>query len=796
MTSSHTLLIDLRATQVNGDRGIPAYTQSLSAELIRRAPGHRWILLHDSRWPLPTQAGELATRADWRTAEQLERDRSLRIDGVLTGCFFLPDHRCGADSLWPAWLARHRPRRTGIVYDLVPLLFPDRYLHRHRARRHYLDSLRVLRQSDHLYAISHATRRDTIRHAAIDPARITCIYGDIDHRKRQLMQLPAAATSNLPPRYGLHGPYCVCVGGDDWRKNMATTVRAFAIFRASHPDHQLAIVCKLSAERIAELQQLATTLGIPTDAVVCTGFIPDQDLVGLVRHASLLVYPSLYEGLGLPVLEAYGCGTPAVGSNSSSVAELILPDLTCDPEDPVAIAAVMHRVTTDEHLRSRALRFGHRLLAEELGWERAADLVLDHLTGQGAPAAPSGRGTAAAPRVAVVGALPPARTGIAPLTLRFLQSDHWQTTFYEANHAARLPQQANLLASTRVLPVETLSAALLRGRHDTTIFVLGNSPHHGKVLDAVFRTRGLRTRRLAYLHEAALEALLRARLGAEAERLPNAPVSPGETANDGSCRPGAVPDWITRALTAKPELGRGLRFLADHAALDGLIVNSEACRDLVQTVLGSRADRWTIDVVFLPIVMEDCSTSRPPAGPGPLRIGTFGLAGDTKQLDLLVAATQILGRNRKVELVIAGWEARRFCRRTGLDRLPGVEVQDSPDEPSLAAAMRGVHVAVQLRSPTFGESSGIVSQLLAVGTPMVVTAAGSFAELPTELASFVPATCSAEALAAAIEAAALTERSGPERAALLASRSPAAFATSLATILAAQPRPVPVPLSA
>jgi glycosyltransferase involved in cell wall biosynthesis len=65
---------------------------------------------------------------------------------------------------------------------------------------------------------------------------------------------------------------------------------------------------------------------------VFTGFVSDEDLVGLVRHAALLVYPSLYEGLGLPVLEAYACGTPVVGSDTSSIAELVLPELACDPQ--------------------------------------------------------------------------------------------------------------------------------------------------------------------------------------------------------------------------------------------------------------------------------------------------------------------------------------------------------------------------------------------------------------------------------------------------------------------------------
>lgn len=786
MTTPATILIDLRGAQFDGDRGIPAYAQSLTAELIGRSNGHRWLLLHDPCRPPPPRASELAGGGTWCTATDLDHRRSPRIDAVLTGCFFLPDHRCGPDKLWPAWLARQRPRWTGIVYDLVPLLFPARYLSRPRARRHYLDALRLLRRSDHLFTISHATRRDTIRHAAVDPARITCIYGDIDQRKRQLMQLPATATTAVPARYGLRGPYCVCIGGDDWRKNMAAAVHGFAAFRANHPNHQLAIVCKLSTERIAELEQLAAGLGLPAGAVVCTGFVPDDHLVGLVRHATLLVYPSLYEGLGLPVLEAYGCGTPAVGSNTSSVAELILPELTCDPEDPASIAGAMHRATTDQVLRSRGLAFGRRLFADELGWDRAADRVLESLLpGSRRRLAPA----AAADSVAVVAALPPARTGIAAYTLRFLQSDRWHTTFYEANPAPRLAVQSGLLTTSRVLPVEVLPAALLRGRHQTSLFVLGNSSHHAKVLDAMFRTRGMPGRRLAYLHEAALDSLFRSWLGDERRQLPDAPP------------PATPPDWIARAVSAKPEIGRGLRLLAETADLDGLIVNSFACRELVEAVLGSLADRWTIDVAFLPVVPADWGTTLPPQdpatpGPRPLRVGSFGLAGDTKRLDLLAAAVTILGRRRAVKLVIAGWEARRYCRRTGLDRVAGIEVYDFPDDATLTATMRSVDVAVQLRSPTFGESSGVVSQLLALGRPVVVTEAGSFAELPAELAGFVAADCSADVLATAIEAAAAADVAGPRWAELLADRSPAAFTACLADILVTHPVGNPMPLSA
>ena len=785
--NARTILLDLRGCQFNGDRGIPAYAQSLALELTRGHPRHRWLLLRDDRWPPPNRAAELAAHATWCTAADLDRRQAPAIDVLLTGCFFLPHHGCGADYLLPGWLRRQAPRRLGIVYDLVPLLFPERYLARVRARRQYLDALGVLRTSDGLFTISHATRRDTIRHAAVDPLRVTCIYGDIDHAKRGLAARPAAATADVPARHGLAGPYCVYVGGDDWRKNMATAVRAFAEFYGQHADHQLAVVCKLSAARVTELRAVAAAAGLPETAVVFTGFVSDDDLVGLVRHATLLVYPSLYEGLGLPVLEAYACGTPVVGSNTSSIAELVLPELACDPRQPAVIAAAMGRLVASPALRERSLAFGRRLLADELGWARAAERVMDRIEERRAVSVlcPVGTSTANKPRVAVVAALPPARTGIAPYTLEHLQSDRWQTTFYEASPAARVAPQDRLLAGNSVVPAEAFAAAAARGRHDTAIFVLGNSAHHAKVLDAALASRGTSPRRLAYLHEAALEALVKAWLdGAWLE-----PAGPDADAA-GPPAGAPLPDWMARAVAAKPALAPCLQLLVERGEFDGLLVNSAACRDLVRAVLGPRADALPIDVLHLPVdatLEPSRAVGRPqPQRDGPVCVGSFGMAGDTKRLDVLARAVTSLRRRRPVTLVIAGWEARRGCRRLGL-ATDGLEILDSPDDNALLAAMQGVDVAVQLRSPTFGESSGVVNQLLALGTPLVVTGAGSFAELPADIASVVAADCSPAELAAAIEAAAARRVSPARHREILAARSAEAFATRLAAILTAGP---------
>lgn len=766
MTPPRTILFDLRGAQFDGDRGIASFSQNLAAALARGATDRRWLFLHDAALPAPTRMAELASLGEWCTAE---RAAAESIDALVTGCFFLPRRSCGADYILPQALLAGRPRRFGVVYDLVPWLFPDRYLARDRARRQYRESLGLLRGCDHLFGISRSTCDDVVRHAGIDPQRIHPIGGDVDEMKRALMARPAAETTDLPAQHGLIGPYCATVGGGDWRKNLDALVRAFARFRRDHPRHQLAIICRLSPERMAGLRRLADSLGLPARAVVCTGYVPDRELVGLVRHSAMLVYPSLYEGLGLPVLEAYGCGVPAVGSATSSIGELLLPELAFDPADPSEIAATMRRLADDPALAARSLEHGRGLLARR-GWAHDAATMLRFIDGRRheRPSCPP------QPRLAVVAALPPARTAIATYTVRHLQSNRWTTAFYDANPGPRIAAPDGLLPSSRVLPVEVLRPALDRGRHAQVIHVLGNSEHHVKVLEALVQTRAIAgVRRLAYLHEANLTTAFRCWLGRRFSALPDAePCAGGEP-------------WIRRAIAALPGMGRCLRFLAERAELDGLIVNSAACRDLIVSAVGGLAARWTIDVALLPVGPIDAVSTSPPGPTDELVVGTFGIAGDGKRLECLARSVSLLARRRPARLVMAGWNMAEYARRTGLDSLPVVHVHDRPDDAEIRRLMRTVHVAAQLRETTHGESSAAVAQLLAGGTPLVVTGEGSFAELPSELATFVAADCPPEVLADALEAAAGRRVGGPDLERILGPLAPEAFTRRFAEIVAA-----------
>jgi len=556
-----TILSDLRSAQWNRDRGIAAYAQSLVLQMSRDQPEHRHLFLWDDRLPPPLRFEELAEHGEWWLESALADGFDGRIDSVLTTCFFLPQFGRGRDYTFPHWLKAHQPHRLGIVYDLIPYLFPERYLPSPESRRPYLDGLRLMREYDQLFAISQATRHDTIRWAGVDPARVHCVYGDIDHGKRE--RIEAGGDAGAAARHGLRQPFCLYIGGEDWRKNMEGMVRAFAHYQPHHTDHQLAIVCTLTTERIAELQGLARSLGIPPGAVVCTGYVSDDELIGILRQAEMMVFPSLYEGLGLPVLEAHGCGVPVVGSNTSSVAELVIPELSCNPEQPESIAAAMVRLQQTPALRERSVACGQKLLGM-LGWKPAAAAVMNTLTDR-----PHPKPAVTRPILAVVTATPPGSTDSCGSLCAGLESKAWQTDFFTAASGPGIARSQSLLTGNSLLPVEVLRKAIDVGRYSKVLFVLANSAASLPVLKALMQTRlGCRPRRIAYLHDEDLTALFE--------------------------------EFLGTSLTT--DAGYGLRFLVETGALDGVVVGSAAHCEALRATLGSSAERLSIEIAALEAV--------------------------------------------------------------------------------------------------------------------------------------------------------------------------------------------------
>ncbi len=233
---------------------------------------------------------------------------------------------------------------------------------------------RSARRATHIVADSYATARDLTELYGIAPARITTIHSGVDARFKPAtaaaVTWPVQQGAALRKRYQLgDAPFVLTVGTMQRRKNHLTLVRAFAKMDSSNVNLVIAGGQGwLYDEVLAEIKALGLT-----QRVRLIGFIDDADLPALYRAASVFAFPSLYEGFGLPPLEAMACGVPVVASNASSLPEVIGDaGLMVDPLDVDALAAALAQALNDAKWREKVIPMG-LARASTFTWQRAAE---------------------------------------------------------------------------------------------------------------------------------------------------------------------------------------------------------------------------------------------------------------------------------------------------------------------------------------------------------------------------------------------------------------------------------------
>lgn len=299
--------------------------------------------------------------------------------------------RLGADlfhmplNAVPLWMPKPYLVTT---HDMSTLLFASQSGYQSRLRRFYLR--RGLLRADRVITVSIATRRDVETVLGIPPSRIRVIYNAPDPIFRQL-SFPSTVRNGhestgspeiqrVLDRYRIQYPFLLYVGRTNPQKNIPRLVEAFAVMRGEikeHPsyrDLRLIIIgdeiARHPALRYAVIQSRVE------DSVRFLGFVPIETLRSLYQAASAFVFPSLYEGFGLPPLEAMACGTPVVCSNVTSLPEVVgQAAVVVNPENVFDIARGMKEVLLDENLRSDLIVRGFEQV-RQFSWERSARQVL------------------------------------------------------------------------------------------------------------------------------------------------------------------------------------------------------------------------------------------------------------------------------------------------------------------------------------------------------------------------------------------------------------------------------------
>ncbi|MCX7680618.1 MAG: glycosyltransferase family 4 protein [Anaerolineae bacterium] len=357
--------------------GIGRYTRELVHALLRLESPHHYVVfaavggLEPARrraWAAPLQdhveVRALPISDDW-LARLWHRLRLPLPVEVITGSldlFYSPDFVLPPTS---------RATRTLLtVHDLSFLRYPEAFV---PALCRYLERVvpRSVARADLVLADSAHTRADLIALLGTPPEKVRVLYSGVE--ARFCPQPDEGELQRLQTRYGVGAkPYILSVGTLQPRKNYVRLIRAFGQL----PDPQLRLVIAgapgwLYQEVLAEAERYC-------DRVHILGFVDDRDLPALYRNAVLFAFPSLYEGFGLPVLEAMACGVPVVCSNASSLPEVAGDAaLLVDPLDTDGLAQAMALVLADAERRQAMITRG-LAQAAQFTWERAATQLKAH----------------------------------------------------------------------------------------------------------------------------------------------------------------------------------------------------------------------------------------------------------------------------------------------------------------------------------------------------------------------------------------------------------------------------------
>jgi glycosyltransferase involved in cell wall biosynthesis len=267
------------------------------------------------------------------------------------------------------------PQRLLTVYDLSYLRFPEIYGPSYAAVMNA--ALGSITDADWVMTSSCATREELIERRVAREERIFVAALAADPATFYPCR-DAAALEAVRTRLGIpHGSYLLSVNSPDPRKNLACAVQAFGrLLQQEHlPD--LSLVLAGNSGPGSETVRAAVA-GIPglRDRVRFTGFVPDEDLAALYSGAVALLYPSIYEGFGLPPLEAMQCGTPVITSNTSSLPEVVgEAGIMLDPSDEDALCDAVLMLYRDDGLRASLGRAALERAAS-FTWERSIEQTL------------------------------------------------------------------------------------------------------------------------------------------------------------------------------------------------------------------------------------------------------------------------------------------------------------------------------------------------------------------------------------------------------------------------------------
>ena len=288
------------------------------------------------------------------------------------------------NTLLLQWLRQNRamvyhvPRNTGVpffsnlpvivtIHDIIPHVFPQKYLNNILERIYYETAIRVsIKRAQKIITISEFSKQELIRHYRVKPEKIAITLLAYNKAFRKIHE--GSLLKPVQEKYNIHDKYLLAIGGSEYRKNMQRLIHVYQ----KHFSHAYKLIVIGGKWRDTDLPGKYAS----DNNIRFLTNIPEEDLIAIYNMAEVFVFPSFYEGFGIPVLEGMACGVPVVTSNVSSMPE-VGGDAAIyfDPYNEDDMAEKIGRVLQDELLRKTMIAKGLEKV-KEYSWEKCAEETL------------------------------------------------------------------------------------------------------------------------------------------------------------------------------------------------------------------------------------------------------------------------------------------------------------------------------------------------------------------------------------------------------------------------------------
>jgi glycosyltransferase involved in cell wall biosynthesis len=363
--------IDIRRA---GDFGIGTYIRNIVNQFARAADGIEYLLIgqrsHLAEFdPLPGNFTLLEYPANPGSVQT-----HLHLPYLL--------HQREVDLLHMPWFYAPAivPSRLVItIHDLTDILTPPPGISATFQAGRLFFARRALTRADRILAVSHSSKRDLARTFDVAESKIDVVYNALD--ERFLLEPMPEGANRILERHAVVDPFVLYAGNIKPQKNLPRLIEAFAVAKADLRNHPKYSGLKLlligdSAEEHSDLRRAVLRSRVQGD-VRFLGFVPHPVLRVFYSRASAFLFPSLYEGFGLPPLEAMAHGTPVLTSSASSLPEVFAQAaMLVNPENIFEIARGIRQILTEDVLREALIRRGYELV-QRYSWERSAEQVRD-----------------------------------------------------------------------------------------------------------------------------------------------------------------------------------------------------------------------------------------------------------------------------------------------------------------------------------------------------------------------------------------------------------------------------------